>query len=534
MGNYVATMAVHAPRVVDEPFVGMGEQIQRLARSQPNRVALIDAGAEISWAALVARANRIANRLREAGMTVGDMVAGLSENSADYIALYLGVLTAGGCMVPLSGMASGDALALMINDCDAEFLFVSAHNAPLLAEVGDRLSRIPPAARIGLDEPLPDSGLNLDSWLGDIDDTASPAAVTPDDPFNLIYSSGTTGTPKGILHDHRFRYRQLSRMGAYGLGAGAINLVSTPLYSNTTLVSALATLFHGGTLVLMARFETSRFLALSERYRVTHAILVPVQFQRLLDDPEFDRFDLSSFELKLSTGAPLHSELIGRVMARWPGNLRELYGLTEGGINASLDCAAYPDKWDTVGQPTAGAEIRVIDEHGRPLARGEVGELVGRAPSMMRGYYHREAETAAMLWTSPEGSVFYRSGDIGRVDEDGFVHILGRRKDVIVSGGFNIYAVDIEDLLGQHPSVADVAVIGIPSSRWGETPLALVVLRPGATAGCEELLAWANDRLGKTQRLAGVEYRDALARSAVGKILKRELRAPYWSDDEPT
>lgn len=522
MKETALNMPVYAAINDQETLEAIGDRLQLLAAQQPDKPALHDGQQSWSWARLVSETNRIANRLR-------DTVAGLSENSLEYMALYLGVLTAGGCMVPLSGMASGEALALMINDCDARFLFVSKKNQPLFAEVRGALTKVPDEQLIGLDAPLNDGGMSLQSWLGDVSDAGNPAPVTLDDPFNIIYSSGTTGTPKGILHDHRFRSRQMFRIGTYGLDGDAINLVSTPLYSNTTLVSALPTLYHGGTLVLMAKFNAHRFLELAEQFRVTHAMLVPVQYQRIMAEPDFDRFDLSSFQLKLSTSAPLHAEVIAEAMRRWPGNIREVYGLTEGGISTTLDCAAFPDKWASVGQPTEGSEVRIIDEQGGELPPGEIGEIVGRAGAMMRGYYNRDTQTREMVWTSPDGLAFFKSGDMGRLDEDGFLYILDRRKDMIISGGFNIYAVDLENVLLQHPAVADVAVIGIPSDHWGETPLALVVRRPGSAEDEQAILDWANQRLGKTQRLAGVELRDELPRSTIGKVLKRELRAPYWS-----
>ncbi|MGF2687937.1 class I adenylate-forming enzyme family protein [Marinobacter sp. DUT-3] len=522
-------MPVHAPIEPEETMEALGQRIQQLAIERPDHVALIDGEIQVSWRELVWRANRIANRLRSAGLEQGDAVAGLAENSINYVALYLGTLVAGGCMVPLSGMASDDSLVLMLKDCGARFLFVSRKNFDLFEGMAGKLDTLGPDQRIGLDGQGPGISQDLESWLGDIDAGANPAPVTLDDPFNIIYSSGTTGTPKGILHDYRFRQRQMVRMSRFGLDGDAINLVSTPMYSNTTLVSVLPTLFHGGTLVLMAKFDARRFLELAERYRVTHAMLVPVQYQRILSDPEFDRFDLSAFQLKLCTSAPLGAKVIKEAMERWPGNIREVYGLTEGGISTSLDCAAHPDKWDSVGTPTEGAEVRVIDEEGNELPRGETGEIVGRAISMMRGYINREEQTREMLWTSPEGLTFYRSGDMGRIDEEGFVYILDRRKDMIISGGFNIYAVDLEKVLQAHPAVADVAVIGVPSEQWGETPLGLVVRKPGCTEEEADILDWANGQLGKTQRLAAIEFRPELPRSTIGKVLKRELRAPYWA-----
>lgn len=522
-------MPVYAPIDSDESMEALGQRIQQLALERPDHIALIDGGTQLSWRALVRRANSIANRLRSAGLERGDPVAGLSENSINYVALYLGTLVAGGCMVPLSGMANGESLALMLNDCGARFLFVSNKNAGLFAGLADKLETLGPEQCIGLDGPGSGLSQDLDSWLGNIGEEARPTPVTLDDPFNIIYSSGTTGTPKGILHDYRFRQRQMVRMSRFGLDGDAINLVSTPMYSNTTLVSMLPTLFYGGTLVLMPKFDARRFLELAEYHRVTHAMLVPVQYQRILADPEFEHFDLSAFQLKLCTSAPLSAKVIREAMERWPGNIREVYGLTEGGISTSLDCAAHPDKWDSVGKPTEGAEVRVIDEEGNELPQGETGEIVGRAISMMRGYINREEQTRSMLWTSPEGQIFYRSGDMGRIDEEGFVYILDRRKDMIISGGFNIFAVDLEKALSAHPAVADVAVIGIPSEQWGETPLGLVVRKPGYTEDEATILEWANGQLGKAQRLAAIEFRTELPRSSIGKVLKRELREPYWT-----
>ncbi|AOY89257.1 4-coumarate--CoA ligase [Marinobacter salinus] len=529
MENDVNAMPVYAPVAPGEVMEPIGRKIQDHALSRGTQPALISDQGTVSWRTLITQVNRIANRLRSAGLRKGDCVAALSENSADYVALYLGTLTAGGCMVPLSGMASAEALGLMLKDCRAQFLFVSPKNRDLLSAFRVGLPSLPDNRIIALGEHGEGIGPDLPEWLGKEPADPQPVELSLDDPFNIIYSSGTTGTPKGILHDYRFRQRQMVRMSRFGLDGDAINLVSTPLYSNTTLVSVLPTLFHGGTLVIMAKFDAHRFLELAEKHRVTHAMLVPVQYQRILAEADFDRFDLSTFKLKLCTSAPLHADVIANAMARWPGNIREVYGLTEGGISTSLDCAAHPDKWDSVGVPTEGADVRVIDEDGKELPRGATGELVGRAISMMRGYVNRPEQTREMLWTSPDGEVFYRSGDMGRIDEDGFVYILDRRKDMIISGGFNIYAVDLEKVLLAHPAVADAAVIGIPSEQWGETPLGLVVRTGGHDESEAQILAWANTQLGKGQRLAGIEFREELPRSTIGKVLKRELRSPYWN-----
>jgi acyl-CoA synthetase (AMP-forming)/AMP-acid ligase II len=306
-------------------------------------------------------------------------------------------------------------------------------------------------------------------------------------------------------------------------------MVSTPLYSNTTFTTWFPTVWWGGANVLMAKFDTREFLRLVQRHRATHAMLVPVQYDRIMRLPDYDDFDHSSMKYKFSTSAPLREDLKRQVVERFEGELVEFYGLTEGGVSCTLFANHFPDKLASVGTP-AGGEIRIIDEQGKELPRGRVGEIVGRNLNMMRGYVNREEATDEMLWYDEEGNLFFKTGDVGYFDEDGFLFLSDRKKDVIISGGFNVYATDLEVVLGKHEAVREVAVIGIPSDQWGETPLALVVPDPGADADAEALRTWANQRLGKGQRIAKLEFRDELPKSDIGKVLKRELRSPYWSE----
>jgi acyl-CoA synthetase (AMP-forming)/AMP-acid ligase II len=352
-------------------------------------------------------------------------------------------------------------------------------------------------------------------------------AIEPGWPFNIIYSSGTTGTPKGIVQPHAMRWAHIRRAAAAGYGPDAVTLIATPLYSNTTLVCLIPTLAYGGCVVLMPKFDARGYLELAQAHRATHTMLVPVQYRRLMDLPDFDRFDLASFRQKLCTSAPFPAELKADVLRRWPGGLSEYYGLTEGGGTCILHAHLHPTKLHTVGTPAEGHDIRLIDEDGRELPRGATGEVVGRSPGMMSGYHGRPDLTREAEWFDGEGRRFLRTGDIGRFDDDGFLVLLDRRKDMVISGGFNIYPSDLEAVLRRHPEVADAAVVGVPSREWGETPVAFCVRRQGSTFEAEALREWVNAQVGKTQRLAALSWLDQLPRSAIGKVLKRELRAAY-------
>jgi acyl-CoA synthetase (AMP-forming)/AMP-acid ligase II len=312
-----------------------------------------------------------------------------------------------------------------------------------------------------------------------------------------------------------------------GYGPGSVTLIATPLYSNTTLATLFGALGLGGTVVLMGKFAADAYLALAQDCRATHTVLVPAQYLRLLAEENFDQYDLGSFQMKFSTGAPFPPVLKQRVLRRWPGGLIEIYGMTEGGGACMLEAHKHPDKLHTVGTPMPRNDIRLIDAADREVLRGDTGEIVGHSPAMMNGYLNQPLKTQEAEWRDPTGKRFIRSGDIGRMDADGFLVLLDRKKDMIISGGFNVYPSDLEAVLRQHPEVEEAAVVGLASSRWGETPAACVVLKPGADADAAQLIAWANARLGKTQRLTVVKIMNNLPRNGAGKVMKRELRDEF-------
>jgi acyl-CoA synthetase (AMP-forming)/AMP-acid ligase II len=366
----------------------------------------------------------------------------------------------------------------------------------------------------------------IESWMAPPGSRAPDFKPEPGDPFNIIYSSGTTGIPKGIVHSHQMRWRQFGSTAISYLSGGLAvrSLASTPLYSNTTMVAFLAPLLAGGTVRVMGKFDCARWLEHASGDRTTVTMLVPVQYQRLMDHPDFDAFDLSAMAVKYCTSAPFSAELKRQVLDRMPGGLVEIYSMTEGGVVCLLAAHEFPDKLHTVGRPAPGRELKVLDDDDNEVPAGTPGNLVGRSQTMMSGYKNRPDKTAEAQWTDPaSGNVWMRMGDIGRVDAGGFVELVGRAKDMIISGGFNIYPGDLEaELLREH-DVAEAAVVGMPSKRWGESPVGFAVLKAGARDP-DAILAAANARLGKTQRLAKLHPIAEMPRSHIGKLLKSDLR----------
>lgn len=486
-----------------QSFADHSELLRAQAAEQPDKIAIVDEETRISWGALDDLVERIAARLQADGVGRGETIAIAGVNSIAYAAVFLAAIRTGAAAAPLTHSAAPEALGAMLRDSGARHLFAD----PDLA-----LDLPAGVERIGLN--------TLDHWLAAKGARSSPVAIASDDPFNIIYSSGTTGSPKGIIQSHQMRWNYLQRGGVYD--GNAVTILSTPLYSNTTLVSFLPCLGFGGTVVLMKKFDARRFCELSERERVTHAMLVPVQYRRIMALEEFDRFDLTSYRLKMCTSAPFAAELKRDILDRWPGGLVEFYGMTEGGASCVLVAHEHPDKLHTVGRVAPNSEMKLIDDAGHEVAPGGVGEVVGRGPMMMDGYKGRKEATRAAEWFDADGRRFIRHGDVGRFDEDGFLILMDRTKDMIISGGFNIYPSDLEAALAAQPGVIETAVVGVPHPDWGETPVAFAVVEPGTDR--DAVLTAANGRLGKSQRISALHLVDQLPRSAIGKVLKRELR----------
>ncbi len=492
-----------------QPFGTLPALLAHHAATRGMHPALVLDGQVLSFAQLQVRVQQVAGALQRDGVRPGQAIAICAATSLAYVCTFLGAVQAGVTVAPLPPTATPAQLQALSANAGAVAVFVDADTAANWADG--------PVRCWSLDEP---------AWTEWLQGAPVPSPVTrqPGEPFNIIYSSGTTGMPKGIVQSCGMRWAQLQRSPANGFGPDAVTLLAIPLYSNLTLTYLFGAMGLGGTVVLMGKFDAGRYLTLAEEHRATHAVLVPVQFRRLMDHPNFDRTDLSLLRRRFCAGAPFVAELKAEVLRRWPGELTEYYGLTEGGGRTELQAHLHPDKLHTVGRVSAGNDIRLIDEEGHELPLTATGEIVGHSATMMNGYHGLPEATRETEWFDASGKRFIRTGDVGRFDADGFLVLMDRRKDMLISGGLNVYPSDLEEVLRQHPQVRDVAVVGVPSARWGETPVAFVVPVPGHTDTEDRLCAWANERLGKAQRLACVQFIDTLPRSEVGKVLKRQLR----------
>src|SRR3954466_9730194 len=499
-------------------FTPLDALVRATAKRLPRKLAVVDPARAIDYAAFDALIDRVAAELQASGLKPQDCISICASSSIEYAATFLGALRAGIAVAPLAPSSTPADFSAMVKDAAARMLFMDDGTAAAMASsVVDPLVQ-----RVALDGGR--AGVPFAQWLAPEGAKPVPVEVDPDWVFNIIYSSGTTGTPKGIVHTCGMRWRQYGQLDPLGYGPDAVTILSTPLYSNTTLVCFNPTLAGGGTVVLMKKFDARGFLELSQMHRATHTMLVPVQYRRIMALPDFDRFDLSSYRMKFCTSAPFAAGLKADILKRWPGGLTEYYGMTEGGGSCALLAHEHPDKLHTVGQPMPDHEVRLIDDSGKQVPTGEIGEIVGHSPVIMKGYLNQPEKTAETFWQDEAGRRFVRTGDVGRFDEDGFLTLMDRKKDMIISGGFNIYPSDLEAVLAKHEDGLEAAVVTMPSEDWGETPVAFVVLKPGAAADAAALKAWTNSRLGKTQRLSDVVLVDTLPRSAIGKVLKRELR----------
>ncbi len=499
--------------------------ITRNAHYRPDHTAVVFGDQRLTSSEFNERVNRLANALHELGVRKGDKIATILQNCLELVESYWAIAKLGAVIVPLSQLLRGKGLLNLLTDSDTSAVITNSCFAAELNSIRSELKGIPTERYVSIDDV--ESYQSYQTLTATASNAEPPhVEITDDDLFNIIYSSGTTGLPKGIVHTHYIRAMYCTLFASsFRMTPKSVVIHAGSIVFNGAWVMMMPVFYLGATFVLLNHFDPGTFIATIERERATHAMMVPSQIVAMLNSPSFDPARLQSMQAICSVGAPLHREHKDKLTQALPGRFYELYGLTEGFITI-LDKDDYAAKPDSVGVPIAFSEMRIVKDDGREAAAGEVGEIVGYSPALMPGYYKQAELTKQAI---VDGWLF--SGDLGYVDEDGFLYLVDRKKDLIISGGINVFPKDIEEIIVQHPSVREVAVFGVPSDKWGETPLAAVILHHPGEISEAELCSWINERVdGKHQRVQTVVFLEDFPRSTAGKTLKRDMRAPYWAD----
>ncbi|NIH81518.1 long-chain-fatty-acid--CoA ligase [Amycolatopsis viridis] len=515
--------AAEVPRLLGRGMT-MGDQLARHARTHGDQPAFSFEGTTRTYRQFDARVNRLANALRERGAGYGDRVAVLGLNALEVLETYFASTRLGAICVPVNFRLAAEEIAYVLADSGARASVVHAPLAPALAKARERIDEPGPCLVFG---GAVDGMADYEEALATAPAEFAEITVDEQDPAFIMYTSGTTGRPKGaVLTHHNLLMHAFSNMATLGTGPDdKVWLAAAPLFHIAGLSGMLPNLLLGGRTVLLpsGRFDPVAVVDLMERERVTSVFLVPAQWQAIVSVPELASRDLSALA-KISWGAaPASTTLLRTMIDTFPqAEVTTAFGQTEcSPVTTLLRGEDSIRKIGSVGKPMLNVEVRVVDDDLRDVPRGEVGEIVYRSPMVMKEYWNKPAETAEAF----RGGWFH-SGDLVRQDEDGYYYVVDRKKDMIISGGENIYCAEVENVLAAHPKIGEVALIGMPDERWGETPLAVIAPRAAGDAPtAAELGEWCADRLARYKQPRHVAVVTALPRNPSGKVLKTQLRA---------
>lgn len=505
--------------------MNIGTLLTRHARYRPDHLAVVFEEQRLTFRAFNQRVNRLAHALAGLGLTKGDKLAVILPNCLELLEIYWACAKTGIVVVPLSPLLRGPGLITLLHDSDAVLVIANANLVGTLESIKTELPNVPADRYLLTDAPDTPGYHDYHALTAAAGDHDPQVELADHDLYNIIYSSGTTGLPKGIVHTHYVRSMYATLFAtAFAVTPESIILYTGSLVFNGAFLMGLAAMYRGATFILHPRFEADAFVETTICERATHVMMVPSQVIGLLHTPPGTVEQLQSLEMLYSVGAPLHREHKDELNRRLPGIFYELYGLTEG-FCTILDKRDYATKSDSVGSPPPFFELRIVDEQGEEVKPRAVGEIVGRGPLMMSGYYKRPDLTAQ---TIVDG--WLHTGDLGYVDEEGFLYLVDRQKDMIITSGANVYPRDIEEVAVQHPAVREVAVFGIPDARRGEVALAAIILKQPGAVTPEALREWINGRVALAyQKVHTVVILDDFPRNVAGKTLKRVLREPYWA-----
>jgi len=508
-------------------YHALGDVLSWHTERNPTRPALVFQGRQLSFAEFSALADTVATDLAARDTGRGDRVCILGKNSVLFLAALFGAARVGAVFTPINWRLAPKEVEFILNDSQAKLLFVDREFAGLIDTVTPAFLKHIIVIDDGVDASLAGTS-------GATSRAAPCAAAGRDDVVMQMYTSGTTGRPKGAMLTHGNLLKMCDLEGDptppwFRNRPEDVNLVAMPMFHIGGLECALRPIFSGGLIILQREFDPARVLADIEMFRVTVAALVPSALQMVIEHRNAREADLSSLKTVFYGASPIPLELLKSALRLMSCGFVQAYGMTEAtGTIVTLppqdhDVNGTP-RMRSAGKALPGVEMKIVSPDGRSLPPHQVGEVLVRAKSVMRGYWNLPDATAATI--DSEG--WLHSGDAGYLDEDGYLYIHDRVKDMIVSGGENVYPAEVESAIFGHPQVAEVAVIGIPDRRWGETVMAIVVPRPGAEIDKDELRVWIGERIAAFKRPRIIEFSPALPRNAAGKVLKTELRKPYW------
>jgi long-chain acyl-CoA synthetase len=511
--------------------------LERAVRFYPDRTAAVCGSARFTYRNFAERVRRLCNALQGLGITKGDRLAILMFNCHRYFELYYVTPEMGTLAVPLNIRLSASEIAYILNDSGSNTLFVGPEFLPLLAEIRDQLPTLRHCILTG-DGPPPKGFEGYEQLLDSASADFSPTPIVPDDLAALFYTSGTTGHPKGVMLSHANllanAYHVLASMTWQ---EGEIYLHACPMFHIADGPTSHFVTWLGGTHVIIPGFKPDLALEMIEREGVTATLLIPTMINFLIHHPDVGKRDLSALRSIAYGGSPMPSELARHAMYTLACTFTHLYGLTEA---APLLTYLPPEEHVadgpaekvrrllSCGREVIGVRVRVVNERGQEVQPGEVGEIIAKGPNIMMGYWNKPDETAAAL---RDGWLY--TGDLATMDEEGFVYIVDRKKDMIITGGENVFSTEVENALYAYPAILEAAVVGVPDATWGEAIKAIVVLKPGMQATAADIIEHCRNRIAHFKVPRSVDFFDGvLPKSGSGKILKRELRERYWAGQE--
>ncbi len=497
--------------------------LKKHATYRPNHIALIFEDKKITYNELYETVNQLSHAFIKAGIKKGDKVSTILPNSVELYETYWACAAIGAVAVPLSPLLREQGLQNLLNNSDTKLIITTKALTEHLNSVKNNLNNIPKENYWIIDSEEYGYQNFHQQKQEQLNSFPKIEEVVGDDIYNIIYSSGTTGLPKGIVINHAVRSLYGSLFSnAYRITAESIIMHSGSIIFNGSFLTLMPAMFMGCTYVLMSHFNADEVVEIIAKEKITHTILVPSQIISCLDKTTFNKENVSSLECIISVGAPLLLEQKQELNKKIPNVFYELYGLTEGFMTI-LDKNDAMIKVGSVGTPPQFMDIKIVDENGENLPTKLIGEIVGKGPLLMTEYYKNPVQTSEAI---KNGWLF--TGDLGYLDDDGFLFLTGRKKDLIISGGVNVYPTDIEEIIIRHPAIKDVAVFGVSHSEWGETPVAAVVLNEGFSETANEIKLWVNQHVeARFQKIYTVIILENLPRNIAGKVLKIELKENY-------